>query len=433
VGTISFTGQASAGSEIFNTFAGVGRGQVLFRESASAANSTIINNGSPLAFVNGGRTAFDGSATAGNATITNEGGSGVNSFPARTDFYFDATASNATIVNEGGAADQASGGTTDFVFGANGGNATLINNGATAAGGYGGTTEFNLDSNAGNSTLIANGSSFPGTTGGVISFQSNSEGGTARVILSGNGTLDITNHDANEPTVTIGSLEGKGHVDISFRHLIVGSNNLSTVFSGRIYSAVLQGTISKIGNGTWVLTGNNKYGLGTFINDGTLVANNPTGSATGTGPVQVNRGALAGRGTVAGTVRVGSGSGRAAGVWPGDQTGRNVGVLTILGALIFNSDGNYNFQVDSDAGTADSITAAGVTIDNAALFNVRDLGNSVLSVGASFVVLNNTAATSIAGVFANLPDGSTVIIGPNEFQASYSGGDGNDLTLTVVP
>lgn len=49
-------------------------------------------------------------------------------------------------------------------------------------------------------------------------------------------------------------------------------------------------------------------------------------------------------------------------------------------------------------------------------------------------VLNNsgTAATPISGVFANLADGSTITAGSNTLQVSYEGGDGNDLTLTVV-
>jgi hypothetical protein len=50
-----------------------------------------------------------------------------------------------------------------------------------------------------------------------------------------------------------------------------------------------------------------------------------------------------------------------------------------------------------------------------------------------FTVIDNTAATPIAGTFANLADGSTITIGSNTFQAGYEGGDGNDLTLTVVP
>jgi hypothetical protein len=39
----------------------------------------------------------------------------------------------------------------------------------------------------------------------------------------------------------------------------------------------------------------------------------------------------------------------------------------------------------------------------------------------------------IAGTFSNLPDGAIVTVNGNRLQASYEGGDGNDLTLTVVP
>ena len=56
-----------------------------------------------------------------------------------------------------------------------------------------------------------------------------------------------------------------------------------------------------------------------------------------------------------------------------------------------------------------------------------------LNVGTTFTVISNTAATPIAGTFANLPDGSMITIKGNNLQASYEGGDGNDLTLTVVP
>jgi hypothetical protein len=56
-----------------------------------------------------------------------------------------------------------------------------------------------------------------------------------------------------------------------------------------------------------------------------------------------------------------------------------------------------------------------------------------LRVGTTFTVISNTAATPIARTFANLPDGSIITIRGNNLQASYEGGDGNDLTLTVVP
>jgi hypothetical protein len=61
-----------------------------------------------------------------------------------------------------------------------------------------------------------------------------------------------------------------------------------------------------------------------------------------------------------------------------------------------------------------------------------DRATSVLPSGTTFTVINNTAATPIAGTFANLPDGSTIVVGNNTFQANYEGGDGNDLTLTVT-
>jgi len=32
-----------------------------------------------------------------------------------------------------------------------------------------------------------------------------------------------------------------------------------------------------------------------------------------------------------------------------------------------------------------------------------------------------------------MPDGAILTVGSNHLQASYEGGDGNDLTLTVVP
>jgi hypothetical protein len=42
-------------------------------------------------------------------------------------------------------------------------------------------------------------------------------------------------------------------------------------------------------------------------------------------------------------------------------------------------------------------------------------------------------ATPIAGTFHNLADGAIVTVNGNNLRASYTNGDGNDLTLTVVP
>jgi len=67
---------------------------------------------------------------------------------------------------------------------------------------------------------------------------------------------------------------------------------------------------------------------------------------------------------------------------------------------------------------------------------VRNLGidrTTALPLDTVFTAISNIGTGSISGPFSNLPDGATIIAGPNTLQASYEGGDGNDLTLTVVP
>lgn len=59
--------------------------------------------------------------------------------------------------------------------------------------------------------------------------------------------------------------------------------------------------------------------------------------------------------------------------------------------------------------------------------------NAELRQGLNFTVLSNTSASPIIGSFSNLPDRAILTVNGNNFQASYAGGYGNDLTLTVVP
>ena len=79
------------------------------------------------------------------------------------------------------------------------------------------------------------------------------------------------------------------------------------------------------------------------------------------------------------------------------------------------------------------MVANGVTIESGAQFSFVAVANKRLTAGTVFTAISNTSANPISGTFANLPDGSTFTVGRNSYQVSYSGGDGNDLTLTVVP
>lgn len=107
--------------------------------------------------------------------------------------------------------------------------------------------------------------------------------------------------------------------------------------------------------------------------------------------------------------------------------------LTILRSLTFKGDGIYTCQLNTRKSEADRVIANGVIIDSAAQFSLETVGSKRLPDEIVFTVISNTAPTPIAGTFANLPDGATVTTGRNHFQASYEGGDGNDLTLSTVP
>ena len=74
--------------------------------------------------------------------------------------------------------------------------------------------------------------------------------------------------------------------------------------------------------------------------------------------------------------------------------------------------------------------ANGVTINGAAVALPGRIQGSLTS-GTVYTVISNTSANPISGTFSNLADGAIVSVNGNNLQASYEGGDGNDLTLTL--
>ncbi|PYK09548.1 MAG: hypothetical protein DME65_11740 [Verrucomicrobia bacterium] len=463
-GTIAFTNSATAGNLTMFTSNGSptvrrAAGFTEFFDSSTAGNGTFINNGTAVIrnpgstrffdsstagngsftnhaggdrrrFFGGGNTIFGSNSTAGNGTFTNRGGAISGVFGGLTAFFRGSTAESGTFINNGGTVSGAGGGRTSFGNTSSAGSGTFINNGGTVSGADGGETIFNDHSTADSATLIANGGA---GAGGSIQFFSDSTGGTASVDVRNN---DISEHFAAGERVIVGSVEGDGNVFLGGINLTVGSNDLSTLFSGVIRDGGTNhgtgGSLSKTGTGVLILDHRNTYTGGTTINGGKLVVNNKNGSGTGSGPVQVKRGRLGGRGTIAGDVTVGDGSGRGAALSPGNNAVTR-GTLTIQGTLTFNPDAAYNFWLNTSDVTADEVIALGITINSDAQFSFSDFGGSALTPGTVFTVISDTAATPIAGTFSNLPDGATFSSNGNTYQVNYEGGDGNDLTMTVVP
>ncbi len=436
---IFFDDFASAGSATFD-ISGNGTFQAFvgFNDATTAAEATInVSNFAEVgiygtasggdAILNlstGAFVIFGEGATADHATVTCTGGNGI--YESSINFQQAATAAEGSFTALGGTTSGEAGGVIAFSSTATAANGTFLINGGVAAGLTGALMSFDDTTTAGNANITANGG-VGGSEGGLISFQDTSKGGTASITLNGNSQLDLGDHRGG---VTIGSLNGKGFVFLGANTLTIGSNNQSTSFAGVIEDS---GGVIKTGTGTLILSGSNTYTGTTSVTGGVLNAGNKRGSATGTGAVKVNAGTLSGRGMISGAATIGTGSGAGAFLAPAVGSTKQT-TLTLQSTLTMNADATYtySFKARRNKSRTDLVIANGVTINGATINLVGQTQGSVKR-GLTLTLLSNTSANPISGTFSNLPNGGIVNVNGNNFQASYTGGDGNDLTLTVVP
>jgi Passenger-associated-transport-repeat/VPDSG-CTERM motif len=425
-GSTHFFNTSTAGSATINNNGG-GRvsgafgGFTRFLDTSTAGNATINNNGATVSGAFEGITEFEDTSTAGNATINNNGatvssasggtGGGITIFGS---FGGTSTAGNATINNNGGTVSGALEGRTGFGGTSTAGNATINNNGATVSGANGGSTFFGNISTAGSATLIASGGR-GGGAGGSILFSDDSTGGTARVEVFGNGNLDISFH--GPPGVTVGSIEGTGNVFLGYNNnLTVGSNNMSTTFSGVIRdggaNGGINGSLTKIGSGTLILSGANTYTGNTNINGGVLQVDGSINSNTG---VHGN-GTLAGTGTINGNV---TNNGI---VSPGDAPG----TLTVGGNYTQLQFATLMIQI---AGANDGQFSVLDVLGNANLDGFLDpvlLNGFTPTIGESFTFLNYA---SLTGAFSRIQN-QVFDNGMLQWSVIYQN---NNAILTVGP
>jgi len=265
---------------------GIGKTGMRFTNGASAGNVRIDMFGSATG-VN-----FFNHSTAGNALLN---------FGDKANFvnFFDNSKAGSASLNLG----PASG--VFFRDRSSAGNGTILCD-------FQSQIEFSDSSTAANATIQANGAD--------IFFRDSSNGGTAAIRLF-EGSFGFRSRfiidSVIAPGVTIGSLEGD-ETPIVFlgNNLTVGNNNLSTTFAG-----VIQGTgsLTKIGRGTFILSGANTYTGDTTVNRGVLQVD---GSITSNTFVN-HPGTLAGTGTINGNL---TNNGR---VIPGSAG--SPGMLTVTG------------------------------------------------------------------------------------------------------
>ena len=380
---------------------------MVFSDNSSGSHGTFTAAGGAVSNANGGYIAFNGSASAGQGNYTIHGADGVGASGGQLQFVEGTTAARANITLESGT-----------VAGAQG--AFLTFSGAIAFGA----------ASAGEATIAVLGGV---GLGAEARFLGDASGGTALVSMAGNGRMDLSGENA--PGLTIGSVGGSGGVVLlGSKTLTVGNNNLNIIFGGEMqdggFSGGVGGSLGKIGTGVFTLSGASTYTGGTTISAGAINVANSSGSATGSGNVQVNGGTLGGTGTIGGTVTIGSGAFLAPALGAKKKT-----TLTIQSNLTFSAGATYTytFQAKGRKARADLVVANGVTINGGATINLQGQAQGTVDQGTALTLIKNTAVAPIGGTFSNLPDGAIVNVNGNNLQADYEGGDGNDLTLTVVP
>ncbi|HEV3343397.1 MAG TPA: DUF4214 domain-containing protein, partial [Pirellulales bacterium] len=275
-------------------------------------------------------------------------------------------------------------------------------------------------------------------------------GGIAEVDVGGDNAVPSTSAvmmqaAANANTVhlgghtdTIGSLSGTessggtNTFDLGTSGaLTAGGDNTSTAFAGDITGS---GTLTKLGRGTFDLISTNDFTGATSVQSGSLLIDGSTAAGNaitvhGTA-VMGGAGTIGGAVTVAGTLSPGA----------GPDPSKDIATLTVNGTVTFEPNDAVESPISVPSvfavqlGTAatpanDQLDSKGTVSLNSVTLDLTTLpGAGPFAAGQQFVILQ--AGAPLTTTFHNLPEGSTISDGTQNFTISYA----NDrVTLTAQP
>jgi autotransporter-associated beta strand protein len=234
-----------------------------------------------------------------------------------------------------------------------------------------------------------------GPRSGSSEFRLNNSAGYASTAFYLSNGVTLYNINGNDVTIDIGELQGAagstlgpGNGSSTGPLWRVGAKNTDATFSGTIVNA---GTtrITKLGTGTWTLTGANTYDGATTISAGRLNINGDHSGASG--PVTV-----AAPATLGGNGTIGSSTTNNGTLSPGTSIGR----LTFNGTLRLNPGSRTYIEISKTELTNDVVRVLTPLAYNAQLIVTNITGN--LTAGDSFRIFD---APSYSGSFVstNLP------------------------------
>ncbi|MFA6288708.1 MAG: autotransporter-associated beta strand repeat-containing protein [Opitutaceae bacterium] len=419
-------------------------------QGLTAANSTVTKTGAgTLTLLNGNNALLAGSNSGrkfildgGTLNFNTSAGFSGNNGGATFEIHGGTFLDNSTGAAITLAANNAQSWTGDFTYKGTGNSlglgtgavtlsgpgsvrtVTVSANTLTVGGAIGGTGYGLTKAGAGALTLGA-ANTYDGATtisGGTLSTGAvGALPGTTEVIVS-NGTSTATagtlNINGFNQTVTklSSSVTGAG----TTKGVIMnnGANSTATLtvtgtstFDGTLKNGTGAPTtrilaLEKSTGGTLRLTGiASTYTGGTTVSGGTLLANNASGSATGTGAVTVNGGFFGGTGSSSGAITVNAGGA----ITPGDG---GAGTFTGGSSLTWNSDdtlAGMTFDLGVNQAATDQLALAGAFTKGTGstfVFSFIDAGYTpsiaytLVTFGSTGFVAGDFSATGIAGSFA---------------------------------
>lgn len=267
-------------------------------------------------------------------------------------------------------------------------------------------------------------SGLDGESSGFLRYTLNGASGTSQNNRIDN--LQITASSLILPTLggnhTSGTAAFSGDITLDSSVQLTSASGGTVVFSGIIADGAngAQG-ITKIGAGTVELTGDNTYTGATLVNAGTLMVNNLSGSATGSGDVSIASGAsLAGAGTISGSVTL---DGIIA---PGNSIGTlSTGSITWNGVISASAATNWQFEL-GEFDTSDLLSITGDFIKNTTNGGVFQFDFLNSTAEGTFELVTWTETTDfLASDFSYT---GYAAANPGEFSIV-----GNSLYFTTVP
>ncbi len=403
-GTVTVTGPGSTWSNSSGVNIGTsGTGTLTIADGGIVTGPIVIaTNAGAIGTLNIGAGPGDPAAAPGSLTapsvVFGAGAGAINFNHTSANYVFASAISGAGSVN-------ALAGVTILTANSTYVGVTTISAGALLQLGNGGTTGKILGNVTDNGTLAFNRSDVVNYSLRISGIGSLAQLGPGATNLSGASTYTGgTTISAGTLQLGIGGVSGSIVGDVVDNGVLAFDRSDTVTFPGVISGA---GSVSQVGSGMTVLTGNNSYAGATTVAAGALFVDGDQSAATGATNVAAGA-TLGGVGVIGGNVSIANGGALAPG-----GVGGGIGTLTINGGLGLSSGSilNYSFgQAGAVGGPFNDLTVVNGDLTLAGTLNVALTPGGAFDPGVYRVISYAGALTDNGLLLGSVPPGTTEVV-----------------------